>query len=66
MLKEAHHHDIRFAGKKRVSEDLIKKKKKKDLRERKKKKDERIATLTSPWDLAWLSVYVQHRDSDRE
>lgn len=65
MLKEAHHHDIRFAGKKRVSEDLIKKKKK-NLRERKKKKDERIATLTSPWDLAWLSVYVQHRDSDRE
>lgn len=37
MLKEAHHHDIRFAGEKRVSEDLIKKKKK-DLRERKEKK----------------------------
>lgn len=64
MLKEAHRHDIRFAGKKRVSEDLIKKKKK-DLGERKKKKEERTATLTSPWDL-WLPVYVQNRDSDRE
>lgn len=65
MLKEAHHHDIRFAGKKRVSEDLIKKKKKGFAR-KEEKKDERIATLTSPWDLAWLSVYVQNRDSDRE
>lgn len=65
MLKEAHHHDIRFAGKKRVSEDLIKKKKKGFAR-KEEKKDERIATLMSPWDLAWLSVYVQHRDSDRE
>lgn len=38
MLKEAHHHDIRFAGKKRVSEDLIKKKKKGFARKEEKKR----------------------------
>lgn len=32
----------------------------------KKEKEECIATLASPWDFAWLSVYVYDRDSDRE